>query len=81
MSDTGKPIIWEGATPSNLEELEKFVRKDMQSDGIDMEKPSKLVFCDVSLTEDRENGPTVTVWGEKDNDLYFLAKYHEAGEG
>lgn len=80
MSDPGKPIIWEGPTPDNLEEIEKIVRKDMESDGVNMEIPSKLVFCDVYLTEDYDSGPTVTVWGEKDNDLYFLAKYHTGEE-
>lgn len=73
-AETEAKIIWEGEPPKDQDLIEVLVRKDMRSDGIDMNKPPNLVFCTVWL-EDNFEGEHVIVWGKND-DPDFHAKFY-----
>jgi hypothetical protein len=55
---------WHGVRPVDDGEMEETVRADMRLGGVDMRRPSRLIFSTVLLTADM-NGPVVTVWGKK----------------
>lgn len=71
-------IMWYGFRPS--EDVCDLVKKDLSElfeRGLD--RPSDLILHHVQLTKDMY-GPSVHVWGEKDDDVYFHCEYVEKTE-
>lgn len=64
---------WHGIRPVDSGEMEEATRADMRLGGVDMRKPSNLIFSTVILTDDWE-GPSVMVWGKRGSKK-FHAEY------
>jgi len=72
------PIQWHGDRPADIDAIEARVLSRLVSDGVNMSKPSDLIYSVVSLTDDIE-GPSVTVWGEEDNNSFHAEYFIKTG--
>lgn len=68
-------LMWHGKLPPELDEVEKTVIEDIEQNLESVEEPSKLIFHHVFLTNDYK-GPSVLVWGNENDNVYYHCEYH-----
>lgn len=74
-------LVWHGDLPTdrNMDELELFVIKDLQSSIWGLERPSELIFHTVLLDKSM-SGEVVSVWGQEGDDDHFHCEFIAQGE-
>lgn len=73
-------LKWHGdVLPDNLDSVELAVLTDIKRSLTSLDKPSSLIFHLVPLDGSYE-GPSVSVWGETDDDQHFHCEYQSSTE-